>query len=66
MAQSLWDHHRRLDDIERVIDVLRGMVAADPKHHPALREAVHKLNVKGAKGAAQLLTGDRVLAPYRR
>lgn len=66
MAQSLSDHHRRLDDIEHVIDVLRAMVAADPKYHHALREAVHKLNVQGAKGAAQLLAGDRVLAPYRR
>ena len=66
MALSLWDHHRRLEDLELAFESLRGLISAQPDHAPGLRLAVQKLNAQGAKGAAQLLVGDRVSAPYRR
>jgi hypothetical protein len=66
MAQSLWDHHRRLGALELAFEALRGLMLADPNNQLALRNAVQKLNAGGAKGAAQLLIGDCVSAPYRR
>ena len=66
MAQSLWDHGRRLEDLELALEALRGLMPAGPDNHLALRTAVQKLNARGAKGAAQLLAGDRAAAPYRR
>lgn len=66
MAQSLWDHHRRLEDLELAFEALRGLILVNPDNQLALRSAVQKLNARGAKGAAQLLAGDRASAPYRR
>lgn len=66
MALSLWDHHRRLDDLERVVDALRDLLPTDADSRQALQAAAQKLKTNGAEGAAQLLVGDRVTAPYRR
>jgi len=66
MAQSLWDHHRRLEDLEIAFEALRELFCAKPANEPALRGAAQILNARGAKGAAQLLLGDRASAPYRR
>lgn len=66
MAQSLWDHHRRLEDLELAFEALRGLMPVNPDNQLALRSAAQKLNARGAKGAAQLLAGDRASAPYRR
>lgn len=66
MSQNLWDHHRRLEDLELVFEALRAQVFGAPGDELALRSAVQRLNARGAKGAAQLLAGDRASAPYRR
>jgi hypothetical protein len=66
MSQSLWDHHRRLEDLELAFEALRRVVFVNPGHELALQSAVHTLKARGAKGAAELLVGDRASAPYRR
>ncbi len=66
MPLSLWDHHRRLEDLELGFESLRGLISAQGDQGPGLRQAVQKLDAQGAKGAAQLLVGDRASAPYRR
>lgn len=66
MTQSLWDHHRRLEDLELAFEALRSLMAAEPGKQVAIRNAVRNLKARGAKGAADLLTDDRTFAPYRR
>lgn len=66
MAHNLWDHHRRLEDLELAFEALRGLIAAQQNNGVAFRLAVQKLEARGAMGASQLLRGDRVSAAYRR
>ncbi len=66
MALSLWDHHRRLEDLELAVGMLRELLPADTDGGQALQNAAHKLKTRGAEGAAQLLIGERVAAAYRR
>ncbi len=66
MSQSMWDHHRRLEDLELAFEALRGVLSLQPSNQPTLRIAASQLRARGAKGAADLLVGDRVAAPYRR
>lgn len=66
MTQSLWDHHRRLEDLELAFEALRSLVSAEPGREVALRNAARNLRARGASGAAELLTDNRATAPYRR
>lgn len=66
MAMSLFDHHQRLHDLEVVLCALVETCAANPANHALLAEARHKLRARGLRGAAELLSGDRVVAAYRR
>jgi hypothetical protein len=58
MAMSLWDHERRLDDLETL---LRRLIA-DASRRPGgvdLNEMARALRANGAAGAADLLTSSR-------
>ena len=66
MAQSLWDHQLRLNDLELAIGALRSVLSAEPQSHSALRDAAQTLRSRGHKGAAELLMGEPAAAAYRR
>lgn len=59
------DHHRRLFDLEVALTTLsRALVEAG--HFGVVEEAARRARVDGARGAEELLLGDRVSAAYRR
>jgi hypothetical protein len=66
MSMSLWDHHQRLADLEIAFEVLRDLASADPEKRAALHGAAYALRGRGAKGAAELIVGDRASVSYRR
>lgn len=66
MAMTLFDHHRRLEDLEMLTATLAEAFSADPTKREVLAEVRHRLQTRGANGAADLLAGDLVSAPYRR
>ena len=66
MSMSLWDHQRRIEDLEIAFEVLRDLIIADPEKLAALHGSARGLRGRGAKGAAELIVGDGVSAPYRR
>ncbi len=66
MAMTLFDHHQRLHDLEVTLCALVEAVAADPAHRPLLADVRQRLRAGGQRGAAELLSGDRVAAAYRR
>lgn len=55
MALSLWDHDRRLHDLEAVIATLLEVLVRDDPGRDALRAAVQALRSRGDEGAAALL-----------
>ncbi len=67
MAVSLYDHERRIDDLEMAVEALaRALQASGDSQNFALQDAIRKLMVSGGRGGAGLLTGTRMIAPYRR
>lgn len=66
MALSLFDHHQRLHDLEVLLGALAETFAMAPDNRELLEEVSRKLRARGAPRAAELLTGDRRSAPYRR
>lgn len=66
MAMTLFDHNQRLHDLEAVLCALVDTASADPAKREMLKEVDRKLRARGARGAAELLAGDRVSAAYRR
>jgi hypothetical protein len=64
---SLSDHHQRLGDLEAAFTALRqALIAEHPALEAELRGAARRLHGGGARGAADLLRGDPMLAAYRR
>jgi len=66
MAISLYDHERRIQDLEVALDALRRLVAESEPQKAAMAEAARKLRVDGRGGAAALLKGAAVAAAYRK
>lgn len=66
MAMTLFDHNQRLHDLEAVLCALVESLSADPAKRDLLADVGRKLQSRGARGAAELLAGDRVSAAYRR
>ena len=69
MALSLFDHDRRIEDLEIALDALRRvLIESGERQRFALDEATLKLRVNGRAGAATLLEGveGARLASYRR
>ena len=67
MAISLYDHERRIEDLEVALEALRRLVVegGEPRTG-AVAEAARKLRVDGRRGAAALLEGAAVTAAYRK
>lgn len=61
MALSLWDHQRRLHDLEVALQVVLGLQLAQGAGEGALRGALNTLRSRGETGAAALL-GDAAAA----
>lgn len=62
---NLHDQHLRLLDLEiALIALARGL--ANVGGAEVLQQAIRKVRVEGAKGAEDLLRGDRASAAYRR
>lgn len=66
MAMTLYDHQQRLDDLEVVVTALVETVSTHPNGRALLGEVVRRLRARGARGAAELLAGERAGAAYRR
>jgi len=64
MAMTMFDHN--LHDLEAVLCAVVESLAVDPAKRELLAEVGQKLRSRGARGAAELLAGDRVSAAYRR
>lgn len=67
MAISLYDHERRIEDLEVALEALRRLVAelGEPQA-TAVAEAARRLRVNGRSGAAALLEGAATTAAYRK
>jgi hypothetical protein len=64
---TLNDHDLRIEDLEIAIEALARLFAAGgDERRAALHDAIRKLKADGAAGAANLLAGQRMTAPYRR
>ncbi|CAN7289861.1 hypothetical protein LJR164_001455 [Phenylobacterium sp. LjRoot164] len=66
MAMTLFDHQKRLDDLEAALCALVETTASRPAGREQVDETIRRLRARGATGAADLLAGDRVEAAYRR
>lgn len=66
MAMTLYDHQQRLDDLEVAVTALVETVSTHPNGRAQLGEVVRRLRARGARGAAELLGGERAGAAYRR
>jgi hypothetical protein len=66
MAISLYDHHRRIEDLEAALDALRRLIVDSAPQKAAVTEAARKLRVSGRSGAAALLEGAALPAAYRK
>jgi hypothetical protein len=67
MAISLYDHERRIQDLELALEALRRLLleSGEPRKR-AVSEAARKLRVNGRSGAAALLEGAALAAAYRK
>jgi len=66
MAISLYDHERRIEDLEVALEALRRLLADSEPRKAAVAETARKLRVNGRGGAAALLEGAAVTAAYRK
>lgn len=66
MAMTMFDHDQRLHDLEAVLCALVESLSHDPANRELLDAVGQTLRSRGARGAAELLAGDRVSAAYRR
>lgn len=67
MAISLYDHERRIEDLEIALEALRRLVVESGESERAgVAEAARKLRVNGRRGAAALLEGAALTAAYRK
>lgn len=65
MTANAYDHARRLYDLEVALETLTQTLA-ETGHLPLVEEAARKARARAARGASDLLKGQRALAPYRR
>ena len=65
MTANLYDHARRLYDLEVALEAMARTLTGDGQL-PLVQEAARKARAAGVRGAAELLEGQRTLAPYRR
>lgn len=67
MAVSLYDHERRIQDLEAAVEALRRLfVDGGAQSTAALVECARKLRVNGRPGAAAILEGAPRSAAYQR
>ncbi|MBI1197912.1 MAG: hypothetical protein GC203_08615 [Phenylobacterium sp.] len=66
MAMTMFDHDQRLHDLEAILCALVEELSLHPETRALLAAVGRKLRARGARGAAELLEGNRVLAAYRR
>lgn len=63
---SLFDHERRLHDLEVALRALADALGPEPDRQTRLRELGERLRSRGEGGAADLLVGEPAAAAYRR
>jgi len=64
MALSLFDHHRRLHDLEHALEAMLDLMLQAGVGRPAMDAAARRLRARGQDGAAALLTrSPRSVAP---
>lgn len=56
MALSLFDHHRRLHDLEHAFEALLDLMRQAGVDRPAVEAAARRLRARGQDSAAALLT----------
>jgi hypothetical protein len=67
MAISLYDHERRMEDLQAALEALWRLVVESGKPLTGVvTEAARKLRVNDHGGAAALLEGAAVTAAYRK